>query len=339
MADSIGNEKMKASIPATYPWLATTWQNFVRQPKQQLPHAIGLPFHPGLATPALIDALISWVLCLEPTEQGACGICKSCSLLQSQNHPDYIRVAPEEGKRIGIDTVRDIQTKLMRKSTQSDFTVVVIEQAEWMTVPAANALLKTLEEPQPHTLLFVCPQNSSLLLPTVKSRLTMLSIPVATPQETKLWLVQQGVTNISEQDIEQACLEPLTWLHTHQGQQEQGELFLLLLKQGESLLPQKQDEVLAWFDDLIDSLMRGVRFAHYGIHNPNHPVEQQWQTLFAAYPALEQQLMIWYTEALGMKAHFLAPGLNARHLILPLLSSIRLFYALLLQQKRQQQNQ
>jgi DNA polymerase III delta prime subunit len=81
----------------------------------------------------------------------------------------------DENDRIGIDAVRAFDRQLILTPYQSPFVAGVILQADRLTVEAQNALLKVLEEPAPHVVYFVETASSDLLLPTIVSRLTLLS--------------------------------------------------------------------------------------------------------------------------------------------------------------------
>lgn len=88
---------------------------------------------------------------------------------KTENHPDFIRIAPEKSS-IRIESIRELIQRISLKPFQSDRIVVLIEGAEAMTDGAANALLKTLEEP-PGYLLFILVSEAPESLPsTIRSR-------------------------------------------------------------------------------------------------------------------------------------------------------------------------
>jgi len=89
--------------------------------------------------------------------------------------PTDIVYLPDEDERIGIDTVRSFAKRLILTPYQSPFIAGVLLQAERLTVEAQNALLKILEEPSPHVVFFVETPSADLLLPTIVSRLTLLT--------------------------------------------------------------------------------------------------------------------------------------------------------------------
>lgn len=92
--------------------------------------------------------------------------------------PDLLLVEPEKDS-IGIQKVRALQKFLQRKPYSSPIKTAVITQAEKLTLPAQNALLKTLEEPPDNSqIILLCPAESELL-PTVVSRCFIKRLPEA----------------------------------------------------------------------------------------------------------------------------------------------------------------
>lgn len=85
-------------------------------------------------------------------------------------HPDLVLVQPPDGKELGVDAIRAVVEKSLVYPSMVPIRYVVIDGADTMTVPAANALLKTLEEKPPTTRFFLLAESSDRVLPTVRSR-------------------------------------------------------------------------------------------------------------------------------------------------------------------------
>lgn len=85
-------------------------------------------------------------------------------------HPDLMEVYPESGKEIGVDEVREVTELAMNSPVLAKNRVFLVDGMDRMTAPAANAFLKTLEEPPPHTLFFLLAETASKVLPTIRSR-------------------------------------------------------------------------------------------------------------------------------------------------------------------------
>jgi DNA polymerase-3 subunit delta' len=99
----------------------------------------------------------------------ACGTCPVCRRIDKGLHPDVMVIVPE-GETIRIDQIRDVQRAMGFKPFEARWRVVIIDGAERMTREAANALLRTLEEPPPGTALVLMATAVDTLPPTVLSR-------------------------------------------------------------------------------------------------------------------------------------------------------------------------
>lgn len=107
----------------------------------------------------------------------------------ADHHPDLHRVFPESDKRtIGIEQIRELSEALGMKAYRGAAKAAVVEPAEAMTPAAANALLKTLEEPAEHTYLFLIAHQPERLLPTIRSRCQGLAVTAPPESEVVRWL-------------------------------------------------------------------------------------------------------------------------------------------------------
>lgn len=185
-----------------YPWLRPSFEQLVAGYQAgRGHHALLLQALPGMGGEALIYALCRYLMCRQPEGNKSCGQCHSCQLMQAGTHPDYYTLAPEKGKSaLGIDAVRDVNEKLYERSRLGGAKVVWAGDAALLTDAAANALLKTLEEPPENTWFFLACQEPARLLATLRSRcrlhhlappsesygLAWLEREVTMPQETLL---------------------------------------------------------------------------------------------------------------------------------------------------------
>ncbi len=96
----------------------------------------------------------------------SCGVCRECQRVVSDNHPGFRTIGGEGG--VGIDAVREL--KHAASLRYKHFTVWLIEDAARLSIPAANAFLKTLEEPLGNTVFILTARSTEELLPTVVSR-------------------------------------------------------------------------------------------------------------------------------------------------------------------------
>lgn len=132
-----------------YPWLRPAYEQLVANHQAgRGHHALLVHALPGMGDDSLIYALGRWLMCQQPDGQKSCGQCRACQLMQAQTHPDYYLIEPEKGKAtLGIDAIREVTEKLYDRARLGGAKVVWIKDAAQLTEAAANALLKTLEEP------------------------------------------------------------------------------------------------------------------------------------------------------------------------------------------------
>ncbi len=173
-----------------YPWQQPLWQHLQAAIQAgRLAHALLISGTPGMGKRELAEALAQALLCESRQADGqACGHCRSCTLYAAGNHPDLMRVEPEEaGKAIGIDRVREVAGFQNLSAQYGRHQVVLIHPAERMNANAANALLKTLEEPSAGTVLLLVSDRPSSLLPTIRSRCQAWPLGLM-PAQAETWL-------------------------------------------------------------------------------------------------------------------------------------------------------
>lgn len=181
------------SMPLVVPWAQGLWQKLVRQHQEsRLPHALLLTGHTGIGKSEFAQAFAHRLLCHDPTALQPCGHCRSCELLSSATHPDLVYLHPEEaGKAIKVDQVRELLQFLHNTAQQGGYRVVVMEPAESMNINAANALLKSLEEPGDNTLLLLVSHQPGQLMPTIRSRCQQVTFPVPAAAQASEWLAAE----------------------------------------------------------------------------------------------------------------------------------------------------
>lgn len=109
------------------------------------------------------------VNCPQAGPEGGCGECPSCRKIAAGGHPD-VHIISGAGEEIKIDQVRQIQADLALKPFEGSKKVLIIDGAETMNTAAANAFLKTLEEPPGDALIILVTAMPQSLLPTIRSR-------------------------------------------------------------------------------------------------------------------------------------------------------------------------
>jgi DNA polymerase-3 subunit delta' len=139
----------------------------------------------------------------------ACDNCVTCRKITMGNHPDVVFVTPD-GTSVKIEQIRALQRQLSYKPYENQRTAIIIDGCEFFTPPAANALLKILEEPPAHSLLLLLAGNRETLPLTIISRCQLVPFRPLTPAEIRTILERQGVdqhTATLAATLAEGCLE------------------------------------------------------------------------------------------------------------------------------------
>ena len=133
-----------------------------------------------------------------------CDECLSCRKIEDENHADVHWARPESKSRIvTIDQTRELMHEIQLKPTEAQFKVAVIVGADRLNVQAANAFLKTLEEPPQKSILILLSTEPSRILETILSRCLRLNFSAATARplsaEQSTWMQQFSSAAAAEQ--------------------------------------------------------------------------------------------------------------------------------------------
>lgn len=107
--------------------------------------------------------------------RGGCGECTACHTALGGTHAD-VEVVTTSKLSIGVDDARSLVAHAARFPAGGRWQVLVVEDADRLTDPAANALLKAIEEPTPRTVWLLCAPAVDDVLPTIRSRCRLLSL-------------------------------------------------------------------------------------------------------------------------------------------------------------------
>ena len=126
-------------------------------------------------------------------EARPCGVCRPCVRIATNTHAD-VRVVAPEGERLKIDQIRELQRELSLSPVEARKRVAILDDFDRATIEAANALLKTLEEPPSSVVLVVIAPEAELLLPTIVSRCQVVALrPLAIAQVRNALVSRWGV--------------------------------------------------------------------------------------------------------------------------------------------------
>lgn len=174
--------------------------------RDALPHALLLHGPDGVGKSQLARGFAAALLCESPAANGAaCGRCDACGWFASANHPDFRLLQPEsedEGaderktsksrtapsRNIRIQQVRALADFVSVGSHRGGRKVVLVAPADALNTPAANALLKTLEEPPGNTVFLLVTGHPDGLPATIRSRCVAVGVPLPSPQDALRWL-------------------------------------------------------------------------------------------------------------------------------------------------------
>jgi DNA polymerase III subunit delta' len=194
-----------------YPWHAEALRQLLAD-RARLPHALLLTGRAGIGKTEFARALAAAVLCETPRDRLACGNCASCHWFSQGNHPDFREIVPEASEEeteaedgapakaekpksivIKIGQIRAVADFMALSTHRAGYRVLLLHPAETLQPAAANALLKTLEEPAASTLIVLVSDQPARLLATIRSRCRLF--PLAAPAESSAleWLREQGV--------------------------------------------------------------------------------------------------------------------------------------------------
>ena len=164
-------KKMKPKVVG-HEWVVELLER--QQAADRVPQALLLAGPASVGKTSLARFFAQSLNCWEPSSR-PCGTCLSCRKIDSGNHPD-VRIFDREDEAIKIDSIRELQRELSLSPVEGRFRVVVLSHFERATRSAANALLKTLEEPAPQVVIVLTVTDPGALLPTIVSRCQVITL-------------------------------------------------------------------------------------------------------------------------------------------------------------------
>lgn len=144
-----------------------------------------------------------WLACLFNCtgEQKPDGTCQNCRQIISENNPDVLLVTPENKQSLGIDHVRILKEELAKSPVQSSTRFFIIDEAQKLTLAAANALLNLLEEPVAPVVTILITNNTDQILPTIRSRTQIVNFTDGKKPDNKTTLLLEN--GFSQDEIDE----------------------------------------------------------------------------------------------------------------------------------------
>jgi DNA polymerase-3 subunit delta' len=150
--------------------------------RDRLPHAILFAGPPEVGKRAFAVELAKGLLCERPTGVESCDSCPNCVRVEAGEHLD-VRIFAPEGAFLKIAQMRELAREAFQKPFEGRRRVLIVDQAHLLREEAANAILKTLEEPPPTTLILLVTDQPYAMLATIRSRCRTLHFsPVETDE-------------------------------------------------------------------------------------------------------------------------------------------------------------
>ncbi|MBT0586429.1 DNA polymerase III subunit delta' [Alteromonas oceanisediminis] len=180
-----------ASQAVKIDWFADTLSELAsRAQRQRLHHGLLFIGQRGIGKQVSAHEMAGRLLCKQVrSDNTACGACQSCDLMQAGSHPDFYWLTTDK-TQIGVDLIRSAIQSLSSKAQLSHNKVLIIPDAHLLSDAAANALLKTLEEPTPSTFIILVTHQHNRLLPTILSRCEKVIFNTPTTAESLDWLAK-----------------------------------------------------------------------------------------------------------------------------------------------------
>jgi len=182
-------------------WLLNIQQQLSRQIlASKLPHALLFAGVPNAGQENLADWLINVLLCQALHQENVgheqviiqpCGQCKTCKLFLSSSYPDHLSIISDKST-IGVDAIRKLSQFFEKTAHIGQAKTALVNHADQMTISAANALLKTLEEPTSNSFIILTTDRSDLLLPTIISRCQRIEVRPPVGEKLLAEFNQQG---------------------------------------------------------------------------------------------------------------------------------------------------
>ena len=312
--------------------------------RDALPHALLVYGKQGIGKVEFARALAQSLLCESPEQGIACGQCPACGWFRKGNHPDFRELLPEsmneeeidadapmdadakekkKSKEIKIEQIRDIADFMTLTTHRGGFRVLLVHPAETLNPAAANALLKTLEEPPPRTVILLVTDRIGRLLATIRSRCQRLMVPSPDEATALRWLEAQSVDEAATA-LSQAGGAPLdAMVFADAGYQAERKAFMQVLADrnadyiAAAQVFEKSDlvNVLTWLQTWVNDLVLS-RFTGEVRHH-----RDQRAAISRIATRLSPPLLFRYESQLRQARRSIHHPLNARLLLEQLLIS------------------
>ena len=179
---------------SNFPWLKKL---FLKTNISALPHSNLIEGSKGLGKTFLAKHIAKSLLCLNSSSE-PCNSCHSCNLFDELTHPDFFMNADDN--KILIDEIREMINFSVLSSSVSSSKVIILNNCENMNIASQNAILKTLEEPNPNTFIIMSSSKRRSLNQTIYSRCNKIVLKDLNQLEITEWVRSQGMQDFNYYD-------------------------------------------------------------------------------------------------------------------------------------------
>lgn len=220
----------------------------------------------GSGKHTLARLLAAAILCQE--QNSPCMRCTPCRKVMEGNHPDFITVDDPEKKTVPVELIRQARADIYIQPNESDHKIYLFPRAQDMGIPSQNALLKVLEEPPKYGVFILLADNPERLLPTVRSRCTLLQLKPL-PSEILCMALEAAYPQANSEDISAAIQRSGGFL----GQAKK------LLESGAVLAPQTESFVKSFAERDTLGLVQTLAPMEKWKRDQLIPVLRQWMEI------------------------------------------------------------
>lgn len=179
------------SIAERQPFLTKHFAKLIRENK--LVHAYLLSGAEGTGKIELAKWVAKGIFCLNSQNGVPCLKCSECNRIENNNHPDVVTIMPD-GLSIKVEQIRYLKSEFNKSGVESDRKVFIIQDAQKMSIGAANSLLKFLEEPSGNITAFLLTSEPQKLLPTIISRCQEVEMQQLTSGQLEQELISESIS-------------------------------------------------------------------------------------------------------------------------------------------------
>lgn len=189
--------------------------------------------------------------CASPIDGGPCDACPSCKKIDAGMHPDLFMIAPEKGT-IKVEVIRNLNEAVSLSSLEGGTKIVIIDEAETLHPSAANAFLKTLEEPPPACVIILVSASPEGLLETIRSRCVRVNFRPLSP-ENCLKVLRPKLGADAETAARLSMGRPGAALEADLVKEREWAIgvFSEILKPGGRALFKDKEDMQRWFDAML----------------------------------------------------------------------------------------